>query len=266
MRHGLLAFALLASLLGASVAQAQTPAATPRVRVEEFTVDGNPPPAEYRQILADAIRPTIGSVEQCYDRRLAVNPALGGDYRLRLWVSARQVIRATPESSVGDTELEECARSAIRRFTLPPQAPEGGATVRFVVRFTPPPQGSVPPVAATPTPPPAIAVTPIAPPQPQIITDPRVTVRIESVRGALAAPSLQSTFPALGFDTCATGQTGEIPVNVAINARGDIAASPGRGTLRDRNVMRCVERTLEALHAPASNGRTRMRVVFTFVR
>jgi len=265
MRLSALVIVLLVSAVTARQAQAQSTAATPRVRVEEFTVDGNPPPAEYRQILSDAIRPTIGSVEQCYDRRLAVNPRLGGDYRLRLWVSARQVIRATPESSVGDTELEECARAAIRTFTLPPQAPEGGATVRFVVRFTPPPAGTVAPAPVV-TPPPAIAVAPMAPPQPQIITDPRVTVRIESVRGALAAPSLQSTFPALGFDTCATGQTGEIPVNVAINARGQIAASPGRGTLRDRNVMRCVERTLEALRAPTSAGRTRMRVVFTFVR
>ncbi len=265
MRLSVFVLVLLFGLLPPRDARAQTTAATPRVRVDEFTVDGNPPPAEYRQILSDAIRPTIGSVEQCYDRRLAVNPRLGGDYRLRLWVSARQVIRATPETSVGDTELEECARAAIRTFTLPPQAPEGGATVRFVVRFTPPPPGTVPPAPVV-TPPPAIAVAPIAPPQPQIITNPRVTVRIESVRGALAAPSLQSTFPALGFDTCATGQTGEIPVNVSINGRGQIAASPGRGTLRDRNVMRCVERTLEALRAPTSSGRTRMRVVFTFVR
>ena len=115
-------------------------------------------------------------------------------------------------------------------------------------------------------PPPVIAVAPIAPPQPQVITNPRVTVRIESLRGALAAPSLQSTFPALGFETCATGQTGEIPVNVAINSRGQVAASPGRGTLRDRNVMRCLERTVEALRAPTSSGRTRLRAVFTFVR
>jgi hypothetical protein len=238
---------------------------TPRVQVTDFTVDGNPPPAEYRDLLANAIRPIISQVEQCYDRRLAVTPTLGGDFRLRLWVSARQVIRATPESSVGDSELEECARTAIRQFTLPPQAPEGGATVRFVVRFTPPPAGTFPPaVAATPAP--TVTLTPIAPTPPPAITNPRVTVRIETIRGALAAPSLQSTFPALGFEQCANGQTGEVPVSVAINARGQIAASPDRGTLRDRAVLRCVERQLEALTAPASNGRTRMRVVFAFLR
>jgi hypothetical protein len=247
-------------------ARAQTAAATDRVRVDEFTVDGNPPPAEYRDLLANAIRPTLGAVERCYDERLAVNPRLGGDYRLRLWVSARQVIRATPESSVGDPQLEECARAAIRTFTLPPQAPEGGATVRFVVRFTPPPPGTA--IAATPAPSqPSVIMTPIAPSTPAVITNPRVQVRIESTRGALAAPSLEQTFPAIGFEQCATGGTGEVPVSVAINARGQISASAARGaTLRDRAVARCVVRQLEALRAPTSSGRTRLRVVFVFVR
>jgi hypothetical protein len=267
MRTSLLLAACLGlcSSIGLGLPDALAAQTTPRVQVTDFTVDGNPPPAEYRDILANAIRPTIGQVEQCYDRRLAVTPTLGGDFRLRLWVSARQVIRATPESSVGDAQLEECARTAIRQFTLPPQAPEGGATVRFVVRFTPPPAGTIPPAVAT-TPAPTVTLTPIAPTPPPAITNPRVTVRIETIRGALAAPSLESTFPALGFEQCANGQTGEVPVSVAINARGQIAASPGRGTLRDRTVLRCVERQLEALHAPASSGRTRMRVIFTFLR
>lgn len=257
--------ALTSALLATSAARAQTAAATDRVRVDEFTVDGNPPPAEYRDLLANAIRPTLGAVERCYDQRLAVNPRLGGDYRLRLWVSARQVIRATPESSVGDPQLEECARAAIRTFTLPPQAPEGGATVRFVVRFTPPPAGAV---AATPAPAqPSVIMTPIAPSTPAVITNPRVQVRIETIRGALAAPSLEQTFPAIGFEQCATGGTGEVPVSVAINARGQISASAARGaTLRDRAVARCVVRQLETLRAPTSSGRTRMRVVFVFVR
>ncbi|MFN7699696.1 MAG: hypothetical protein ACK6CU_11990 [Deltaproteobacteria bacterium] len=233
---------------------------TPRVQVTDFTVDGNPPPAAYRDLLANAIRPTLSQVEQCYERRLSVSPQVRGDYRLRLWVSARQVIRATPESSVGDRELEECARAAIRQFTLPPQAPEGGATVRFVVRFTPPPPGApAAPVAAP-------ILAPIAPTPPPTITNPRVTVRIETVRGALEAPSLERTFPAVGFETCADGQTGEVRVSVAIDARGRVSARPGRGTLRDRAVLRCVERQLEALSAPSSGGRTRMRVVFTFLR
>jgi hypothetical protein len=118
MRTPLL-FAALAACLSISLCLPDALAAqtTPRVQVTDFTVDGNPPPAEYRDLLANAIRPTIAQVEQCYDRRLAVTPTLGGDFRLRLWVSARQVIRATPESSVGDTELEERApRSGSSRF------------------------------------------------------------------------------------------------------------------------------------------------------
>jgi len=268
MRRTLQAAALAATLLStlglaARAAEAQT--TTPRVRVEEFTVDGDPPPAQYRDLLANAIQPTIGAVERCYDQRLALNPALGGDYRLRLWVSARQVIRTTPESSVGDTVLEVCARAALRTFTLPPQAPEGGATGRFVGRFPPPPPGSGPP-PAPPATAPLITPLPMAPPRPAEITNPRIVVRIESIRGALAAPSLQTTFPALGFEGCANGMTGELPVSVSINARGQISARAGRGTLRDRNVSRCVVQQVEALSAPASEGRTRMRVVFVFVR
>lgn len=260
-------FLLAATLLGlfTSAGEAQVVAATERVRVEDFTVDGNPPPAAYRDLLANAVRPTLGAVERCYDQRLAVSPRLGGDYRLRLWVSARQVIRATPESSVGDPQLEECVRAAIRTFTLPPEAPAGGATVRFVVRFTPPPVGTV--VAPTAPTEPSVIMTPVAPTPPPTVTDPRVQVRIESIRGALAAPSLEQTFPALGFEACATGGTGEIPVSVAINARGQISASAARGaTLRDRAVARCVVQRLEGLTAPTSSGRTRMRVVFVFVR
>jgi hypothetical protein len=110
-------------------------------------------------------------------------------------------------------------------------------------------------------------MTPVAPTPPPTVTDPRVQVRIESIRGALAAPSLEQTFPALGFEACATGGTGEIPVSVAINARGQISASAARGaTLRDRAVARCVVQRLEGLTAPTSSGRTRMRVVFVFVR
>ena len=135
---------LALSFAFASSSHAQT---TPRVQVVDFTVDGDPPPDEYRQMLADGIRPTLGEVERCYNTRLAANPRLQGDYRLRLWVSARQVIRATAETTLGDATLEECARAAIRQFTLPPQAPDGGATVRFVVRFTAPPVGTVPPAA-----------------------------------------------------------------------------------------------------------------------
>ena len=263
MRHP--ASFLLASLVlsFATSASAQT---TSRVQVTDFTVDGDPPPAEYRQILADAIRPTIGQVEQCYDRRLAVRPTLAGDFRLRLWVSARQVIRATPETSVGDTELEECARAAIRQFTLPPQAPDGGATVRFVVRFTAPPPGTIPP--ATPAAPaaPTIVQTPVAPTPPPVVSTPRVTVAVRSPSGGLSAEAIASAFPALVFEGCATGFTGTLPVTLTISTRGRVTARASRGTTGNAQAPSCAVRQARTVTAPSARRATTARLTLTFLR
>ncbi len=258
---------LLASLtLAVSMpASAQT---TPRVQVTDFTVDGDPPPAAYRQVLADGIRPTIGDVEQCYNRRLAVRPTLAGDYRLRLWVSARQVIRATGETSIGDTELEECARAAIRRFTLPPQAPEGGATVRFVVRFTAPPPGTVPPAVTTPVTPPApvIVQTPVAPVAPPVVQTPRVAVEVRSPSGGLTAEAITSAFPALVFEPCATGVTGTLPVTLTISTRGRVTARASRGTTASAAAASCAVRQARTVTTPAARRASTARLTLTFLR
>lgn len=257
--------AFLASLtLALSFAFASTShAQTTRVQVVNFTVDGDPPPEQYRQMLADGIRPTLVEVERCYNARLAVNPRLQGDYGLRLWVSARQVIRATAETSVGDTTLEECARAAIRQFTLPPQAPEGGATVRFVVRFTAPPVGTVPPAAVTVTP------TPVAPTQPTPVATPtpRAQVRISTSRGRLDAAAITAALPMAALEQCANGSVGNLPMNIVISRRGSTSSTVASGaTVRDRALSRCVVLALRTMSAPVATGATRALLVVTYVR
>lgn len=244
----------------ASASHAQT---TPRVQVVNFTVDGDPPPAQYQQMLTDGIRPTLAEVERCYNTRLAVNPRLQGDYGLRLWVSARQVIRATAETSVGDTTLEECARAAIRQFTLPPQAPEGGATVRFIVRFTAPPVGTVPPAAVAVTP------TPVAPTQPTPVATPtpRVQVSITRATGRLDAAAITAALPMAALEQCANGSVGNLPMNIVVNRRGATSSTAASGaTVRDRPLSRCVVLALRTMTAPATTGSTRALVVVGFTR
>ena len=130
---------LLTSLL--IVLVAGTAAAQGRVSIEELTVDGDPPPDMYRAVLIEGIRPSVEEIGTAYGRRLAERPGLAGDYRMRLWVSNREVIRITPETSIGDETMERLTREAIYRFRLPDAAPAGGAWVRFIVRFTPPTSG-----------------------------------------------------------------------------------------------------------------------------
>ena len=251
---------LALSFAFASTSHAQT---TPRVQVLDFTVDGDPPPAQYQQMLADGIRPTLVEVERCYNTRLAVNPRLQGDYRLRLWVSARQVIRSTAETSVGDATLEECARVAIRQFTLPPQAPEGGATVRFVVRFTAPPVGTVPlaPVVVTPTPMAPTQPTPVATPTP------RAQVSISSSRGRLDAAAITAALPMAALEQCANGSVGNVPMNIVVSRRGTTSSSTARGaTTRDRALSRCVVLALRTMTTAPAPGATRALLVVTYAR
>jgi hypothetical protein len=260
-RAFLASLTLALTLFVATTSHAQT---TPRVQVVNFTVDGDPPPDQYRQMLADGIRPTLAEVERCYNARLAVNPRLQGDFGLRLWVSARQVIRATAETSIGDTTLEECARAAIRQFTLPPQAPEGGASVRFIVRFTAPPPGTVPPAPVTVTP---TQPAPIAPPARVAAVPPRVQVRVATARGPLDASGITTALPGAALEQCANGAVGDMPMNIAVSRRGVVSASAARGaTIRDRALSRCVVLALRTMTVPTTAAGTRAQVVVTFTR
>ena len=261
LSHSPLALALALALALPSLAHAQT------VAVHDLTVDGNPPPDEYRQQLDAAIATSLVPIRGCYASALATHPGLHGDLRLRLWVSARQVIRVTPETSVGDAALETCAHDRVHEFTLPPQAPEGGAQVRFTMTFTPPAGGAaITPPPTTTAPPPTSIVTPptsIVTPVPTPATTGAAHVAIDRSRGALSTETMTYVIDHAGFAQCTTSAHGTVPIHVTVNAAGHATAHAGRGTLRDAAYQTCVVARLTAATWPPASATTHARVTLT---
>lgn len=271
-----LSLSLLLSFLPA-VAFAQA-----RVSIEDLTVDGDPPPDEYRTMLANGIRPQLEEIRTAYGRRLSERPGVAGDYRLRLWVSAREVVRITPESSIGDPTLEQQVRDAIYRFHLPPEAPDGGAWVRFTVRFVAPTSGPGSAGSAstgstagagtgtgsTTTPPAGTGSSVLGSVPPlgaAVVLPARVpSVHVDRIRGALAETAFLDTMPVPALASCLGAPHGTMIFSVSINRRGAVAASPqSGGTLRHRATLRCVERAIEALSFAPEAGPTRARITIT---
>lgn len=262
MARTLLVLALL-TLATPAVALAQT------VTVHDLTVDDQVPPDQYRSMLDAAIARTVGPIRDCYTRELASHPGLGGDLRLRLWVSARQVIRVTPETTLGDAALETCAHDEVHRFTLPPQAPEGGARVNFVMRFTP---GATGPSTTTSTPivaPPPTTTAPPTTPTPSIMTAvpvpertaPPFTVAFDRLRGALTSEVLSLVLPRTAFASCwRSGVTGSLPISVSVTAAGVASARAGRGSMRDATARTCITGVITRTAFPTAARNTRVRV------
>lgn len=264
-----LALALVALFALSSPALAQT------VTVHDLTVDGDPPPSEYQAMLDAAIATAVVPIRTCYERELTTHPGLGGDLRLRLWVSARQVIRVTPETHIGSDTLETCAHDRVHEFTLPPQAPEGGAQVRFVMTFTPPAGGSTSSsstsssstsssTTSSSTPPPTThspsIMTPVVPPTTIVLP---VTIALDRVRGALSQETLQYVMNHAGFEQCTTAMHGTVPVSVTVTAAGAARASVGRGTLRDAAFRQCIQQHVASATYPTATATSRFRVVVT---
>ena len=265
--------ALVLTLL-APVAHAQT-ATGPEVLVDQLTVDDQVPPSQYQTLLDAAIAERVAPIRTCYERRLAARSGLAGEVRLRLWVSARQVIRATQESTtLADTELETCARDEVRRFTLPPQAPEGGAAVRFRISFRVP-AGWAPragtssssttgEAATVPTIPPV--VTPL--PEGMVVPLARVSLswRVDSASGGLTAEELTASTLGQELGRCVAPTTtavGELPLRLTIRRTGVTRYSTGRGTLRDRVMIRCLQTAVTAMRFEPRPRSTTARITVT---
>ncbi len=240
-----------------TTARAQGTGLTYDVQLTDLTVDDQPPPGSYAGMISNAIRPTIDPILACYRERLAERPGIAGEVRLRLWVSAREVIRATQEAStLGDAALEECARQRIYQFRLPNEAPAGGAWVRFALRFT---------TNSRPDETPVTPATTVAPPQPESPPAPRATVRVDTIRGALDAETLSSIVPTDAFDACPAG-IGDIELRVTAARNGRMGAQRGRTTLRDRALIRCLVAAVRAQSAPAAQTVTRATITITLQR
>lgn len=271
---------LLAALLTLALPASASAQATASVSVADLTVDDQRPPDRYRDLLATGLRPTLGPVLECYRDRLARSPSTQGTLRLRLWVSARQVIRATEEAStLGDDTFDECARARVREFRLPDAAPDGGASVRFTLYFrrtgltggalTIPGdvfatlEGSVPSPASAPATPPSPPVTtaPVAP-QPPPPSAPRATVQVLTATGGLGTDEIAAAIPGTAFDACTTAG-GELPVSLFVARDGRPSATRQRGTLRDGAAITCVMRAVRAVRFPASRRSTRATMTIT---
>lgn len=236
----------------------------PRVELLSLTVDDQPPPESYRSMMVNAIDPTIAPIVQCHRDRIAQGALSRGDLRLRLWVSARQVIRVTQEAStLGDAALETCAKDRIREIRLPDSAPMGGATVRFTLRFST--SGTPLPTPVTP-PPTTIAPATTPPPEVGLGPSPRAAVRIDSVRGPLAAEAIAAAIPSTAFDACPAG-AGDLPLLLRITRRGTMTVGQRSGsTLRVYRTRTCVLTQLRALRMPPSTAATRATITISLAR
>lgn len=252
------------SALSTSTALAQG-----RVSIEELTVDGDPPPDMYRAMLIEGIRPSVEEIGAAYGRRLAERPGLGGDYRMRLWVSNHEVVRITPESSIGDETMERASREAIYRFRLPDAAPTGGAWVRFIVRFTAPSSG----VGAAATAPVAPAtgssgstgtITAGATPSLPVPGARTPSLTFTRLSGVLPEVQVTAMLPLSALGACVTSaRSGTVRFTVSINRRGRVTATRTGGTFNHSRSTTCMERAIEALTPGAEAGPTVARIVLT---
>lgn len=222
--------------------------------VTDMTVDGDPPPDRYRGLLETGLRPTLQPVLDCYRNRAGRVAGLRGELRLRMWVSARQVIRVTPETTLSDQELQTCAIAAVRTFRLPDEAPDGGASVRLTLRFT---QSALPasrsiilsargPIIAPPPPPAVIAPPRIAAPPPAPLAP--ATIAVESVTGARTAADVAQAITRDSLAPCAT-VAGDLRLRISISSTGIMRASRVGGSVRDARAVACVRRAIRALPA-----------------
>lgn len=109
----------------------------------DLTIRGSPPPEEHAETVTGHVNTLLGRMERCYADHLQRRPELGGEHQLRLWVSARQVIRVTAEEpALEDEELALCIKQTLLAYRLPRGTPRGGVRVRFKLVFTPPPDGA----------------------------------------------------------------------------------------------------------------------------
>lgn len=113
------------------------------ITLHDLTFGGRPPPERYADDVYEEADRVIDSLESCYAAALLRSASVGGAHALRLWVSARRVIRVTTESTeLADDELERCVKQALLDYDLPPQVPDSGVRVRFRLVFAPPPAGA----------------------------------------------------------------------------------------------------------------------------
>lgn len=276
-RTALLAL-VIASFLPATTSSAQTR----HVAISDLTVEQRDPPASLMQRLQDETVGVMGGLTGCYAQRLAARADLAGEWRLRLWVSAQQVIRVTPEGGTfEDPDLLVCVKQRLLEFRLPPDAPRAGANVRFRLSFTSPASGNTlacassrcaevacgaleqaccPGSACGPGAEcrEALCRAPLPPPPPP---PPPIRVEVARARGGMTVSEVATAFPSSTFASCASGSTGDVVMSVTITRAGRVRATRTSGSLSDRTARTCIRDAMVALALEARSRTTYARVV-----
>lgn len=252
------------------------------VALSNLTVEDRDPPADLLRRFEDETDGVMTGLSVCYAQRLAAVAGLGGQWRLRLWVSAQQVIRVTPESGTfEDAELLQCVKQELLRFRLPPDAPRAGANVRFRLTFSPPAAGqtlvcverrcgavacSASGQACCPGAVcgdglecrDALCQAPLPPPPPP---PPPIHVEVTRARGGMTLAELGAALPATLFERCSVGPTGDTAFSLTVLRTGVVRATRLSGSLRDRSARTCLRDALVALRLEPRTRTTYARVV-----
>lgn len=266
---------VIASLLvptGIAAAQAHP------VVLSDLTVEDRDPPDYLMRRMQDETVGVMAGLTGCYVQRLGARADLAGDWRLRLWVSAQQVIRVTPEGgSFEDADLLGCVKQELLRFRLPSDAPRGGATVRFRLQFSAPTSGQT--FACTGSNCALVACgaleqvccpgssctsgsecrealcrAPLPPPPPP------ARVALSRVRGALTTEQLAAAFSPAVFAGCVTGPVGNATFSVSVSRTGRVRATRVAGTLRDRDARTCLRDAIVGITLPSGTRTSTARV------
>lgn len=275
----LLGLALVLFLAGAARADAQSTTTSSFVTIADFAVEDRPPPSSMAHMLDDETRGVIHDLEACYATSLAARAGVAGELPMRLYVSAREVIRATPSpATFDDAALVQCTKQTLLRFRLPPEAPDGGAYATFRVRFTPPPSGTT--LSCQGTRCSAVACGAMgqpccagascggglcnaatlvcAPPPP-----PPVQVATTRARGALTADEVTAAIAPSLFASCQGTASGTTTVSLAIAKNGSVRVTMGSGSLRDRTTRTCLRDALRTVTFPTRTRTTSARLALT---
>lgn len=126
----------------------------PIMRAEAPSVSGMISPEVIRRVVLR----NAGQVRRCYEMALQRSPSLAGRMNVRFAIGLNGAIAAvTIVQSLGDTALDQCVATAIRRWVFPAPSGSGPVLVNYPFNFSP--DGSPPP----PPPPPAALPAPAAP-------------------------------------------------------------------------------------------------------
>lgn len=234
-------------------------------------MDGRRAPESFHEMLSEAVGNALTPILDCYRHRLAERPDLTGDLRLRLWVSARQVIRATPEQELSDEALQTCATGHVRRVRLPPAAPGAGAAVRLLLRFALGPR--------TTEPPPGVLVAEVEGPVATSGETP-ISVGVRIVSGPREIREIVNAIPTTAFARCLDERpephgAGEVELDVRIERDGTMQGAHQRNSFvpgatgasagpRARAIVMCTCGVID--RAPLGHGaaRARARIVVAY--